>query len=137
MRIGQTIVRPLVMRGEHPAFRLMQLMYELFNDENAKFWNDFADYALNGYVRISPTAMAFAKPCRDEEGEYWFIRAAIGELPELLAMLPSYLPRICFCRNNSGELRMYKTDRLIKLATKQLEKGKKQWVAAQAAAAQA
>lgn len=123
MRIGQTLIRPLILRGDYSAFELMRLMYQAFNDEHLKFWDDFFDYSENGFVRISPTAMAFAKPCRDEEGDYWFIRAAVGPLPELMAMLPSYLPRIAWCRNNDGITRMYKTDRLAKLAIKQLEKG--------------
>ena len=122
MRIGQTLIRPLVLRGEYCAFDLMQMMYDAFKDEQFTFWKDFYDYSHNGFVRISPTAMAFAKPCRDEEGDYWFIRAAVGPLPEVMAMLPGYLPRISWCRNNDGVVRMYKTDRLIKLAAKQLEK---------------
>ena len=122
MRIGQEVVRPLVLKGEHSAFRLMQLMYEAFNDEKLKFWDDLAYYCENGFVRISPTAMAFGNPCRDEDGNYWFIRAAVGSLPEVLMMLPWYLPRICWCRNNDGVLRMYRTDRLIKLAERQLKK---------------
>ena len=121
MRIADTIIRPIALSGEVPAFRVMQAMYEAFNDESLKFWDDFSDYCLTGYVRISPTAMAFAKPCRDDEGDYWFIRAAVGPLSEVLLMLPFFLPRIAWCRNNDGVIRMYKTERLAKLAARQLK----------------
>lgn len=117
-----------MMRGEHSGFELMQKLYEEFKDTGMDFCQDFREYAYNGYIRMSPTAMALARPCRDEEGDYWFIRAAVGPLPEVMAMLPGYLPRIAWCRNNDGIIRMYKTDRLFRLAIKQLEKEREKHV---------
>jgi len=112
----------LVLRGEKSAYEIMRLMYQAFNDEQFNFWDDFFDYAHNGFVYISPTAMCFAKACRDDEGDYLFVRAAVGPLCECLAQIPKYLPRIAFCRNNDGQVRMYKTERLVRLAVAQLEK---------------
>jgi hypothetical protein len=112
------------------AFEQMRRLYDSFNQaierqggqaKKLSFWGDFFDYAENGYVHISPTAMAFAKPCRDEKGEYWFIRAGVGPLPELLAILPSYLPRIMFCRNNEETLREYRTERLLRIAVARMK----------------
>ena len=119
MRIGNILIRPLMLRREQPAFFLMQQMYEEFKDPKLNFWDDFADYALNGFIRISPTAMALARPCNDKDGDYWFIRAAVGPLHEVLCMLPYYLPRISWCRENDGIIRMYSTNRLAELVRRQ------------------
>lgn len=127
MRIPDQLVYPVVLipPERQCAFEQMRRLYQSWGDQQLKFWNDFFDYSENGFVRISPTAMAFGKPCRDKEGDYWFIRAAVGPLFELLAMLPSYLPRIMWCRNNDGVLRIYKTERLFKIAVAQMNrKGK-------------
>lgn len=126
MRIPDQMIFPVIMLPpeEVCAFEQMRRLYQSFNDPKVKFWEDFFHYSEHGYVRISPTAMAFAKPCRDKDGEYWFIRAAVGPILELLAMLPSYLPRIMWCRNNEPTLRIYKTERLFKIAVAQMKKGK-------------
>lgn len=116
MRIGQTIIRPLVLEGKMTAWDIMQALYQQF--PALSFEDDLIEYARKGFVRISPTSMAFAKIARDEHGEYWFIRAAVGNLIELLCMLPAYLPRIAWCRNADNEIRMYRTEQLIRIATR-------------------
>jgi len=122
MRTDVKVVYPVMLRGEECAFERMRKLYQTFNDPRLRFWEDFFEYSENAFVRISPTAMAFAKPCRDEKGDYWFIRAAVGPLLELLAMLPGYLPRIAWVRNNEEVIRMYRTERLFKLAVAQMKR---------------
>jgi hypothetical protein len=122
MRIPDRVIYGVDLRnGNMSAFEAMRRLYASFNDAKVNFWQDFFDYAENGFVKISPTAMAFAKPCRDEKGEYWFIRAAVGPLPEVLNMLPSFLPRIIWCRNNEPILREYKTERLFRIAVARMK----------------
>ena len=118
MRTSQVFVRSLILRTGKSAFELMREAYGKWNRPNWEmiFEDDLIDYALNGFVRISPTAMFMAKICRDEKGDYWFVRCAVGSLLELLASAPVYLPRIKWCRRNDGVMREYRTDRLYKLA---------------------
>ena len=112
MRIKDRVI-PWIIQKDQPAFVRMQRLYAAH--PRLSFAQDFADYAMRGYVRISPTAMAFARPCHDEEGDYWFIRSAIGPLAEVMGMLPYHLPRIAWCRNDDGVIRIWKTDRLKQL----------------------
>lgn len=100
------------------------------------FIDDLDDYMLNGIVISTPYLFAMAKVIdvggqsntsgglggpslalgmTDKREPAWFVRMAVGNLKILLANLPCYLPRICFCRRNDGRLRVYDTARLIKL----------------------
>ena len=124
MRTQVNIVHPLILRGESSAFERMERMYAEYNDPALNFWKDLLDYAENGFVRISPTSMALAKPCRDERGEYWFIRAAVGNLDELVSILPGFLPRIMWCRRNDGVIREYKTETLLRKVAAKMNRGK-------------
>jgi hypothetical protein len=103
---------------------MMQAMFVAMDtpERPMNFEDTLIDYMRNGWVRTSPTAMALAKPCRDKEGNYWFIYAAVGPLAELMSMLPSYLPRIAWARDNDGVVRKYRTERLLKIAVAQLKK---------------
>ena len=112
------------MRGDISAYDMMQAMYLGMNttERPMNFEDDLIEYMRNGYVLTSPTAMALFRPCRDEEGSYWFVQAAIGGLGELLAMMPAYLPQIAWARDNDGVVRKYRTERLLKIAVAQLKK---------------
>ena len=122
MRIGQELIRPVMLQGGTCAFDVMQLMYKAFNDPRMDFASDLLDYARHGFVRISVSSMALAKVCRDGQGNYWFIRSAVGNLLELINMLPFFLPRIAWCRNNEKVLRMYDTRMLFKIVKRQVER---------------
>lgn len=126
-RTGQMLIRPLLFHVEHPAFDLAKLFYAQYPD--LSFEDDLLDYMRTGFVVVRPHLFAMAKVI-DYKGErMWFARIAIGNLVELLQVLPFYLPKICFCRNNRADhMRICSTKRLAQLAW-QL-KGKRQWAAA-------
>lgn len=128
MRIPDQLIYPLILTPEDKpcAFEQMRRLYQTFKDPKLKFWVDFFDYSENGYVWITPTAMAFAKVCRDGQGDYWFVRAAVGPLLELLMLMPTFLPRVVWCRDNDGVLRIWKTERLYKIAAAQMNQSERQ-----------
>ena len=97
-RIGQTLIRPLLMRREQTPFDLARLFYQQYSDLD--FGDDLIEYFREGWVRSSPTAFAMARPIEHEGRRGWFIRIAVGNMLELLEMLPCPLEFIAFCRNN-------------------------------------
>lgn len=94
-------------------------------DSQIKFIDDLDDYLLTGIVISTPYLFGMAKVIQvDNQVPAWFVRIAVGRLDTLLAALPCYLPKICFCRRNDGRLRVYDTARLMKLAGKMAIAGK-------------
>ena len=114
-RVGQLMIRPLVMRGEHSAFDLARLFYAQY--ANLNFEDDIIDYMRNGFVTVRPHIFGMFKAIIHEGRRGWFVRIAVGDLMELVACLPTPLAFIAFCRNNNSQ-KMVVVDsaRLIELA---------------------
>jgi len=96
------------------------------------FNEDLAHYLVFGCVATRPTAFAMAKviqlPESDKEWSLqpaWFIRIAVGQMMELISLLPRYLPWIAFCRRGEDRMRVYKLERLLRLAEEQEERRRK------------
>jgi hypothetical protein len=88
-----------------------------------RFWRDCYDYFRNGFVCIRPNLFAMVKVVQFEGERIWHIQIAVGDLMELLAVLPFYLPKICFCRNNNvDQMRVVRTEYLAKVAMQQYNK---------------
>jgi hypothetical protein len=89
----------------------------------ASFQEDLTHYLLYGVVISHPTLFGMAKvidlaePGAAREPA-WFVRFACGDLVDLLSSLPCHLPKICFCRNNKGAIRVYNLDKLFRLAVR-------------------
>jgi hypothetical protein len=124
--------------GDRKPIEAAKLWYDLLSD--VPFEDDLADYLMNGWVVSRPTCfwmmrLCDARPLDDkgnpigvEQEPAWFVRFSCGGLPELLSTLPFYLPKIIFCRNGPGKpksdkLRVYRLDRLIRLAAIRARKG--------------
>ena len=113
MQTGQKLIRPLL--PKMCAYDCALAFYSNFSDLN--FADDLCDYLRTGFVWSRPTMFAMAKIIRLDSGEFaWFVRIAVGNFKEILSVLPAYLPKICWVRNNKRNLRVYSTDRLYKWA---------------------
>ena len=119
-RVGQLMIRPLVLRGEHSAFDLARLFYAQY--ANLNFEDDLIDYMRNGFVTVRPHLFGMFKAIIHDGERIWFIRIAVGNIMELLACLPCMLPKLAYCRNNQGDkMVVVSTDRLIQLAKQTAE----------------
>jgi hypothetical protein len=119
-RVGQLMIRPLVMRGEHSAFDLARLFYAQYS--NLNFESDLVDYMRNGFVTVRPHIFGMFKAIHHEGERIWFIRIAVGNLLELLGALPFMLPKFAFCRNNNGDkMVVVDAERMIQVAKQALE----------------
>jgi hypothetical protein len=115
-RVGQLMIRPLLLNKEHSPFDLARLFYAQYMDLD--FADDLIDYHRNGFVVSRPTLFAMFK-VTDYEGEpAWFVRIAIGNLLELLGCMPCQLPKLIFDRNNENNVRVVDTKRLLEVANR-------------------
>lgn len=106
--------------------KIAEACYKKWNS-NVPFIDDLEDYLLNGVVISTPYLFGMAKvidiaPEGSAEREpAWFVRVAAGNLRVLIAHLPTYLPKICFCRRNDGRMRVYSLEKLALKALKQVK----------------
>jgi hypothetical protein len=121
-KVGNLMVRPLLMNTTTPAFYRARAFYRQFPD--LSFEDDLVEYMRTGYVCIRPNLFALARPIEHEGERMWFIRFSLGSLAELITVLPCYTDKICFCRNNRADkMRIVSTKRLSQLALRQARKG--------------
>jgi hypothetical protein len=129
-RVGQLLIRPLVLRKEQSAFDLAQLFYAQFS--TLSFEDDLIDYMRTGFVVTRPHLFAMVKmidlpekenaqrPTPNAQrptGKAWFVRCIVGNLLEAISCLPCMLPRIAFCRENqTDKMVVCDTERLIRVA---------------------
>jgi hypothetical protein len=114
------------------ALRCAQLYHDWKSP--VPFWKDYLDYTVTGFVCSRPTCFWMAKiidlrplnadgePIGEKPDYAWFVRAAVGDLREMLfETLPGYLPKISFCRvkgeigDVTPERRVYSMERFLKL----------------------
>jgi hypothetical protein len=111
-----------------PELKAFRFAVDQYKDFKMPFWEDFIDYCDNGFVCIRPNLFVMGKAIdldvEGYKGKAWFVRYAIGELVHLLSALPFQLPRIVWCRRDEPRLRVYKTERLFKIATARKERCK-------------
>lgn len=121
------LIRPLLWK--HSAFDLAKLFYAQYADLN--FEDDLLEYLRFGFVCSRPHLFAMARVVEHEGETMWYIRIAIGDIVELLTVLPFHLDKICFCRNNrADQMRICSTNELARLARRRALKGETQWAAA-------
>lgn len=115
------IIFPLVYKeGFIPAAVVARLWYVEHPDLD--FDKDLEDHLINGYVCSRPTLFAMVKVIDLDPWNRdlaWFIQIAVGDMLELISVLPYYLPKICFCRHNEHDKkRIYPMDKFLRLAVK-------------------
>jgi hypothetical protein len=108
--------------GQLFAIDIAELSYLKWMGD-VSFIDDLSHYLLNGVVIVRPDLFGMAKvidlaPEGQAPEPAWFVRMAVGDLRELVAALPLYLPKICFCRRNDGRLRRYSLERFAKAVGK-------------------
>lgn len=114
-RIGQMMIRPLLVQQEKSAYDLARLFYAQYN--NLDFESDLKDYMRHGYVITRPHLFCMVKPIIHEGERIWYIRIVIGDLLEAISCLPCMLPKLAYCRNNiADKMVVVDTERLIELA---------------------
>jgi hypothetical protein len=120
-----------IIKGVEPkrptAIELAHVCYKKWKGM-ASFQDDLTHYLLHGIVISQPNCFVMVKVIDlAEEGEEckpaWFVRIAVGDLRELIALTPGFLPAICFCRRGDGRLRVFPLARFIKA----INKGAKLW----------
>jgi hypothetical protein len=111
-RVGNMMIRPLVVRGEHSAYDLARAFYLQYPELN--FEKDLKDYMRNGYVCVRPHLFGMVKAIEYEGRRGWFIRLAIGNLLELITTLPCQLDFIAFCRDNDDNMRVIKFEEFLR-----------------------
>ena len=81
-----------------------------------KFDSDLSDYKATGIVIDNPSCFVMAKALEWQDGSEpyghkraWFVQCAVGNLRQLLALIPVPLPYIAFCRfkDRHRRLRIY------------------------------
>lgn len=95
MQTEITVIEPLPIG--RPAIEDAKECYNKWNGA-VTFEQDLKDYLATGMVVSRPDVFAMAKVINFRGEPAWFIRVAVGNLQELLRLLPVYLPWICFCR---------------------------------------
>jgi hypothetical protein len=114
-RVGQMMIRPLLVNGGHSAFDLARMFYAQYSDLD--FEDDLVDYMRHGYVVTRPKLFAMVRPILHEGERIWFIRIIVGNLAEAIGCMPCWLPKVAYCRNNQGnKMVVVDTDRAIKLS---------------------
>jgi hypothetical protein len=112
VKTEQTTIEPLPIG--RPAIERARECYHKWQGL-ATFEQDLADYLETGMVWSRPDLFAMAKVINFRGQPAWFVRVAVGNLRELLRMVPLYLTHICFCRGADPRLKAYRLDRLLKL----------------------
>jgi hypothetical protein len=100
-RIGQMMIRPLLVRQEKSAYDLARLFYAQYADLD--FEKDLKWYMRNGFVTVRPHLFGMVCPIEYGGKRGWYIRIVIGDLGELISCLPCRLDFIAFCRNNQAD----------------------------------
>lgn len=108
--------------GENTAIQEAAYLYLKWKSK-VPFNEDLANYLVSGCVATRPTCFAMAKVIQLPKSEKawseqyaWFIRVAVGNIMELISCLPGYLPWIAFCRRGEERMRIYRLERLLRLA---------------------
>ena len=113
MQTEETIIQPLP--TGRPAIETARECYHKWGGL-VTFQQDLQDYLESGMVWSRPDVFAMAKVINFRGEPAWFIRVAVGNLRELLLLIPVYLPWICFCRGSDPRLKVYSLERLLKLS---------------------
>lgn len=87
-------------------------------DFTAIFW----DHLENGMVISSPFWFLMLRTEEWRGKTTWFVECAIGDLKTLAKVIALRFPQIGFCRVKNGkkQTKIYSTDRLLKLATRDI-----------------
>jgi hypothetical protein len=114
-RVGQMMIRPLLLQKGMSAYDLARLFYAQFNDLD--FEADVVDYMRNGFVISRPHMFAMLRPILHEGERIWYIRIIVGNLAEAISCMPCWLPKVAFCRNNvPDKMVVVDTERAIRMA---------------------
>lgn len=81
------------------------------------FEADLQDHLAHGYVYALPCLLLMAKAVLLDDGRaVWLVHHAIGPMTQLCGLMPFPLPWIAFKRRYDNRLRVYPTERLLRMA---------------------
>jgi hypothetical protein len=95
----------------------------LYAKHGGNFEDTLTEHLLNGIVISSPLWFLMLKAVELETGgKAWLIECAVGNMKSLASIISIELPYIAFCRVKNGKkkFKVYKTDRLLRLAQKEI-----------------
>jgi hypothetical protein len=107
----QSVLSPL--QGVNLPYLLAEYWYQAHSDLN--FLVDVNHYLSQGQLLSTPAVFVMGKPVMLESEPAFFVRFACGRLNELVKHLPEGIKWIAFCRNNRGNVRKYRIDRMSEI----------------------
>jgi hypothetical protein len=116
-KVGKSMIRPLILNGESPAFLLAEAHYIR---HGKSFMRVLLDFLINGFVVSRPHLFAMGKPIERDGKRGWFIEYAVGNMLELLTCLPCKLDFIAFCRDEDDNMRVIDFDVFFDRATRKV-----------------
>jgi hypothetical protein len=112
MKTELTMIQPLP--TGRPAIETARECYRKW-EGLVTFEQDLQDYLATGLVWARPDVFAMAKVIYFRGEPAWFIRVAVGNIKELLRLMPIPLPWICFCRRGDPKLKAWRSKRVFEL----------------------
>jgi hypothetical protein len=92
---------------------LLEQLYELYNDIPGDLIRDVEYCHTQGHVFLTEDSFIMGY---EVGGRGWYVFAAVGNMGDMLASLPHYLPYIGFHRGKkTTNFHWYETDRLLRL----------------------
>lgn len=102
----------------HQPLLIAMNIYERWS--KIPFFLDMLDYLFTGIVISDPRYFAMGKIILKSKGDgqelpTLFVRCAVGDLLQLLRLIPCKLSQICFARRGKEEVQVYDMDRFLRL----------------------
>ena len=96
---------------------------ELYESNGKDFEKVLIDHLETGIVVSSPMWFLMLRAEQWNVGNVWFVECGIGDLRQLAKLITLRLPYIAFCRVKNGkkQTKVYETDRLLRLAQREVE----------------
>ena len=110
----ETVLEPL--QGHNLPFLIAHDWYA--KHAGLSFQDDLWHYHLYGYIGCTPDFFIMGKLIRIVGVPAFFVRFASGSVSEgvkWISQLPRQINWIAFCRNNRGNIRKYRIDRMQEL----------------------
>jgi hypothetical protein len=113
-KLGRQMITPLNMNGW--AFEVARQNYAKYS--GLDFGQDLLYYMQHGYVWSWPDFFMMAKPIERDGKRGWFVQMLVGNLGQLLAVIPCPLDFVAFCRNNDENMRVIDFEKCCRMAAR-------------------
>lgn len=114
-KIGQAIIQPRIPDGKS-AFEMAKSDYK--KNFNRNFNRDLLHYLKTGFVVVRPWLFAMGNEIERDGRRGWFIQMAVGNILELLTLLPYRLDFLAFRRSGNENMRIVDLDSFINKVVK-------------------